>query len=403
MKNNSRWLFTSVLALAVCCSPLARADHRDAIGALDDPRTNIADFYAFRNANTGNVVLAMTVSGGAVPGVTPVFAPGCLYQFKIDNTGDFIEDLVIQFVFDKPVGPAFSPTQGFTLIGPTKPPKAGGSNSLAKPKATAGAGPFFNLTNTIDSSSFTTGNNMRVFCGPRDDPFFFDEIYIRNFLRGTLASPNPPQTRSNIPGIDFYAGLNCSIIAVEVPPALITGVPAQTHLNIWATVNVPTSVARSLKAPARGEPLEIRESTSKAYVQHDRAAIPGVSTFLIAESDKNAFAAGQPKDDVKFFAEAARPLIQELQLNSSLPAAIIAADQVIASHCPNVLNLDVTSNAGYPNGRRPEDDVIDYELNALSAGDLTTDHVNANDVPFFTTFPFFAQRHKPSEGVPRRD
>ena len=54
------------------------------------------------------------------------------------------------------------------------------------------------------------------------------------------------------------------------------------------------------------------------------------------------------------------------------------------------------AGAGFPNGRRPADDVIDTILFLVTNGGLTTgDNVNANDVPFRDAFPFFAPPHQP--------
>jgi len=54
------------------------------------------------------------------------------------------------------------------------------------------------------------------------------------------------------------------------------------------------------------------------------------------------------------------------------------------------------AGAGFPNGRRPADDVIDTILFLVTNGGLTTgDHVNANDVAFRDSFPFFAAPHQP--------
>jgi hypothetical protein len=378
-----------------------RADHRDATRELGDPRTNLSDVYAFVNPNnTVNVVLAMTVNGFTVPGVNPVFAPDCLYQFKIDNTGDFVEDLVIQIVFDPPAGPAFSPTQNFTVVGPIKAPRKGAVNVRARTRDLPITGPITSLGNTFTS----TAEGIRVFCGVRDEPFFFDEIKI---LRGPAAPPGPPPIRT--PGVDYYAGLNCSAIAIELPVELLTGtltnLAGHKQLNVWATTSLPTNVVRSLRAPRRGEPVEGREVAAKAFVQHDRAALPGVSTFLIAEEDKNAFCGGQPKDDGRFFAGPARVLIQNFQLNPTDPAAIAAADHLLAIGFPDVLRLDVTSTTGFAtdNGRRPTDDVISYELGLLTAGALLSQNLPANDVPSLSNFPFFAPPHTPAAGVPPRN
>src|ERR1041384_1248773 len=83
---------------------LTGADHRDAPALQFNPADDINDVYAFVNQNNNNVVLAMTVNPFVVPGLNPVFSTGTLYQFKIDQDGDAVEDLVIQVTFDKPTG-----------------------------------------------------------------------------------------------------------------------------------------------------------------------------------------------------------------------------------------------------------------------------------------------------------
>jgi hypothetical protein len=69
-----------------------------------------------------------------------------------------------------------------------------------------------------------------------------------------------------------------------------------------------------------------------------------------------------------------------------------------------VLTLDVSKgSAGFLNGRRPQDDVIDIVLQAASKGAIAGDGVNANDVPFLSDFPFFAPAHDPTKPIPARE
>jgi hypothetical protein len=54
------------------------------------------------------------------------------------------------------------------------------------------------------------------------------------------------------------------------------------------------------------------------------------------------------------------------------------------------------AGAGFPNGRRPADDVVDTFLFLVTNGAITTgDNVNSNDVPFRNTFPFLASPQQP--------
>ena len=425
-----------IVALALAGAHPAVADHRDALGVLTHPAVGLNDAYAFVDPNDPSmVVLAMTVNGDTLPGVNATFGSECLYQFKIDNTGDFVEDLVIQIRFDQPAGSAFAPTQGFTVIGPIRPARAGAYNTVSTSRlAPVATGPVVNVPATnpgagVPVSTFTTAaNGMKVFCGLRDDAFTFDEIFIRNILRGTLAAPIPTNTTPfrSTPGIDYYAGLNCSTIAIELPSAMLTGALTNSkghkQLNVWATTSLPTTIIRSQRSPARGEPPAGREVDGRRFVQQDRAALPCVSTFLINTDDKEAFSGGQPKDDVKYFAELSKALIQKMQLDPTSVAARVILSNLVAIRFPDVLSLDVTSTAGFAttdftgavplpgNARRPQDDVVSFELGLLTVGAVTNEgipgsdgKVGGNDVPLLTTFPFFAPPHVPREGVPKRN
>ena len=60
---------------------------------------------------------------------------------------------------------------------------------------------------------------------------------------------------------------------------------------------------------------------------------------------------------------------------------------------PDVLTFDQSSSAGFLNGRKLDDDVIDAELSLLTKGAVTTDMVDANDRMFTSQFPFLAPPH----------
>ena len=66
---------------------------------------------------------------------------------------------------------------------------------------------------------------------------------------------------------------------------------------------------------------------------------------------------------------------------------------------PDVLTLDTSSGAGFLNGRKLDDDVIDAVLPIATGGFfggspvLTTDEVPANDVAFSGSFPYLAGPH----------
>ncbi|HLX63273.1 MAG TPA: DUF4331 family protein [Planctomycetota bacterium] len=373
----------AMLFLPVLLVMLTGADHRDAPGLQFDPASDINDVYAFVNANDNNVVLAMTVNPFTAPGLNPVFSSDTLYQFKIDQNGDGVEDLVIQITFDKPSGKSSNATQHFTLVGPVKPAKTGAINTLVK-ATTSITGP---IDNTVAGNFVTDSSGIKVFAGARDDPFFFDFI----------AFVNGNQYRN--PGVDFFAGMNVSVIAVELPASMLT--KGGNSINIWGTTSLPSSDKRAIKAAAKGDIPVLEEGPVKTFVQFDRMGRPAINTVLINPEHKDAFNAAVPSEDKALFRNDVVAHI--LALNGGDQAHANTTADVLM---PDVLTLDVTKTAGFNaalNGRRPEDDVIDAELNILTKGAVKGDNVNANDVPFLTDFPFFAPPHQAHEGVPARN
>src|SRR5687768_2031577 len=117
---------TMVVVAIMLVSPAHMADHRDAPSIAEDGRADLLDVFGFVNPNNGNIVFAATVNPFSIGGAIQVaFGPDVLYEFKIDNTGDNVEDLVIQATFSPTVpGP-----QTVTVRGPVKP-RLKGTTSL---------------------------------------------------------------------------------------------------------------------------------------------------------------------------------------------------------------------------------------------------------------------------------
>ena len=378
MKTVFRFVCVVALStLAFLAAPGWTADHRDAPGVNEDPRADINDIYAFVNPNSGNVVLAMTVNPfqiGGGPGIA--FGQDVLYEFKIDNDGDNVEDLVVQTTFT----PTSTPPQRFNVRGPAKPRVAGTASSLLLESAPVISGP-------ADGSVITQGGAsvLKAFAGQRDDPFFFDLIFGFRLLG---ISPGGPLTRP--PGIDFFAGINVSILALELPPSALRG-RAGDVLRIWGTTGRPKTIVRSGS-------VYLADSNSGPYVQIDRMAFPVENTVLMPTRLKDAFNRSVPAQDHLFREEA---ILHLVAINNDRTYSQTLVDAVLF---PDVLTLDLArGTAGFLNGRRPQDDVIDVVLQAASKGVLSGDGVNANDVPFLSDFPFFAPPHDPTKPIPARE
>ncbi|MDG1501663.1 MAG: DUF4331 family protein, partial [Ulvibacter sp.] len=100
MKNTK--LFSVLGAIGIACFSvfLISADHMDAPNVAASS-ADIADFFAFEGNTPDNTVLVATVQGPLAPmeqTTNASFDQDVVVTFNIDNTGDFVEDLVIQAV-----------------------------------------------------------------------------------------------------------------------------------------------------------------------------------------------------------------------------------------------------------------------------------------------------------------
>lgn len=214
-----KFLWTGMLGLLAVGGILFAADHIDA-PAVTGPSsaslgTDITDIYAFQSpADNSKMVFVINTQGLLSPTATSSasFPSNVMYEMNIDNTGDNVEDLVIQCLVKN---------NKLRVYGPVAP-SAPGLNSMVMTTGT--------LTETdvtaygASTLNVGTNNGIRVFAGPRDDPFFFDLVRFKEILAGT-------QTGFRSPGVDAFAGTNVMSIVVEVPKNLLG---AAATLKVWA-------------------------------------------------------------------------------------------------------------------------------------------------------------------------
>src|SRR5881296_3667677 len=195
------------------------SDHKDSALLAADHAADIADVYTFRSpVHPDNVVLVMTVSGFIPPSEasTTFFDPTVLYQWKIDNNGDAVEDVVIQAFVTGTGG-----HQVMHFRGPAPASQIGATSRVIEGPETATVPVSNGATPMIASRSGTT-----VFAGVRDDPFFFDLVQFKKIIAGEAAAFRNP-------GIDSFAGTNVLAIAVELPSARLGG----PRLGVWGTTS----------------------------------------------------------------------------------------------------------------------------------------------------------------------
>jgi len=138
---------------------------------------------------------------------------------------------------------------------------------------------------------------------------------------------------------------------------------------------------------------------------------PAVNVVLVPFSQKNSYNASTPKDDAsgKFVNDLAATIgalglgTNDANVGLLVNTAVTYGDLLTLD--TSVLNTgngggDV-AGAGFPNGRRLQDDVVDTLIAVLTNFGVTTgDHVNGNDVAFGNTFPFLAPTQQPRDRVP---
>ncbi len=231
-------LLTAGLLVALVAGGLATrhalgSDHQDSPDVELNPATDMTDFYAFPGSAAGRIALVLDSWAFLTPASTAStsFDPNLLYQFKIDNTGDAKEDLVMQVTFS-----GTGANQTVSLWGPIKPPVVGAMQNTIS----TGTPVLTGKVNTV----LGTASGIQLFAGPRSDPFFIDlEQFFRILpdrkpVTGTLSQlPNTPSATSfRNPGVDFVAGHNVLSIVVELPTSMLTA-GGNAKIGLWGTIS----------------------------------------------------------------------------------------------------------------------------------------------------------------------
>jgi len=200
------------------------ADHIDS-PAVTGQSTDITDLYVFQGKNTSNLVFVTNTQGLLSPPATAsaMFSPNTLIQFKIDNDGDNVENLVIQAIYQD---------GKMNFFGLASPSYTGTRTKIEEDHFLGSV----QVTPYGHAPIIATSNGIRFFAGPRDDPFFFDLDQFHKIIGGTA-------TGFNNPGKDAFAGTNVLSVVVEVPKSLLHA--QKGSINTWLTTsNTESSVTR---------------------------------------------------------------------------------------------------------------------------------------------------------------
>jgi hypothetical protein len=295
------------------------------------------------------------------------------------------------------------------------------------------------LISEIDIPGCTppSGKKARVFVGQRKDPFVVNLGQIFDLLNfNALGAPD-------IAGTDKLDDKNVTSIEIEVPASCLVKSPSTT-IGGWTTASVRQ--ARVINpSPTYAQPS--REGG--AWAQVSRLGMPLVNEVVIGLPDKDHFNASEPKDDAQFATYVTNPTLPELieivygaagvtapapnafpradlvavfltgvegvnktgdtpgemlRLNTALPATPKGSQTYLGAaacfdHGTLVTSATGCDVAGFPNGRRPGDDVVDIALRVvmgylLSDADAPagqaplTDNAKVDDSHFDAVFPY---------------
>ena len=213
MKRKKLLLAAIAAATLITGGIIYAADHIDTPAVTAQP-TEITDLYVFRAQDPSNLVFVANSQGLLAPGSTAAakFDENTVIEFNIDNNADNIEDLVIQCKYD-------AASNSMQVYGPVAPSEKGTRSKLEGSVSASAVVTAYGAAPTIG----TGGSGVKVFAGPRDDPFFFDLNRYKAILAGTAPGFNNP-------GTDTFAGTNVLSVVVEVPKSLLGGAAS---INVW--------------------------------------------------------------------------------------------------------------------------------------------------------------------------
>jgi hypothetical protein len=449
------------------------SSHREAPNISRYPTLDATDLYVFNSYEQGRAGY-VTILANYIPLQDPNGGPNYfaldqagLYEIKIDNTGDAVEDLTFQFQFSnalpnnnggialkvgpsgsavsvpvplKNVGPVsassqanlnFIQTYSLTLV--TGPARSGTATPITN--AATGSPTFTRPMDYIGQKSFGSATAYaayanqyiynisipncsaqgRVFVGQRQEGFavnlgeIFDLVDLvpiegdHDSIYNPTGTPFPggiTQSASN----NVLANKNITTLALEIPTACLTGA-GNGVIGAWT--NASTRQVRIFNNQASFAKPEVNGG---AWTEVSRLGMPLVNEVVIGLPDKDYWNVSVPSGDAYFLNYVTNPTLPALlnalflapvnatlgttltnlaptnfprndlvaafltgfkglnQLATVTPSEMLRLNTAVAATpaaSQNPLGVAAGDLAGYPNGRRPGDDVVDVSLRVV--------------------------------------
>jgi hypothetical protein len=304
---------------------------------------------------------------------------------------------------------------------------------------------------------------IRVFAGQNAETFaidlgaVFDTVNLRVENASVIPMVRPPlpvQTAAedandfvNPFGVNAFSGFNINSIAIEVPITRLTA-DGQAANPANGTIGIYASTSRPMLTVRAGDPRPVKEGKAllkgaRDFRQVSRMANPLVNELIIRIGRKDFWNSVDPADEAQFLdAYRALDVASALQAVSGVPVPPTPREDIVqlllkyAGQNPDpsvgpfseLLRLDMTvpptppaqikrlsilahdavgsptpDNAGFPNGRRPNDDVTDIVVRVAGGAayiqNFVGDGVGVNEKGITPDFPFLPS---PYDGRNRR-
>lgn len=421
------------------------SSHREAPLISQDPTADTTDLYAFVSPDAPDTV---TFVGNWIPlELAPAgpnfykFGDDVRYEFNIDNDGDAVADVTYRFTF------ATQTVDPSTFLYNTGPVTSFSDDTLNVKQT-------YTITKVVDGSETEIASGLpvapynvgpasmpdyealaaeaiqelpgggQVFAGPRDDPFFAALGPIFDLLQVEPAVEDAGYT-------DYLAGANVHSIILQVPMTEVTsdGMAPTDPAAPNAVIGICATSHRQSTTVLNPDGTNTSDGE---FVQVSRLCQPLVNEVIVPLAAKDLFNRSLPADDGQFLAGVQDPIPGRLipaiygvdvppaprddlvtvfltgipELNQ--PANVVPSEQlrlnlaIPPSDSPDPLGILAEDTAGFPNGRRLADDVVDIALRVVAGAtpftpdfnvapnNALSDGVDANDKPFLDEFPYVA-------------
>jgi hypothetical protein len=477
------------LVMGITISPdgVFASSHREAPITSLDRTADITDLYAFRSYDASghdtsppSITMILCVDPFLDPANGPnwfPFDPNVLYEIKVDNDNDGVEEVTFQFRFSTQyqLPNVYTGLAGFG----TNP---NGTNGVVPPQISDFSNPGLNLRQTYTVNMIKNGavtpivnsdgspffavpanagprtmkyaalyqagtyttlspSGLSVFAGTVDDPFFIDlgaAFDTGNFRAGSSGVPGVLSAGDDSANANFasdtVSGYAVNALALQVPIAMLTStgkVESTTStaatLGIWGTTSRARLTIRRSPLPENNLPnVKNPIALEHTFRQVQRLGNPLINELIIGIGQKDFWSMSQPVNDSQFAAfdfdppfvhivDALYAVLVPGALNSPpaprndlLPlvtyAAPIAAPGTPAGPPADLLRLNTgvaptppasasrlgllaKDGAGFPNGRRLADDVVDITLRVVVGGVLAGNMCGAGHNSPCNVFP----------------